>query len=245
MSTQYDNIAENYKNSKRLPIFKVIEHTLVRCIGDVKGKSLLDLACGDGFNTRSLKQLGAGHTVGVDISAEMVRLARAEEIRAPLGIEYVCSAVQQLGTIGSFDLVTAVFLLNYAKSRADLATLCRTIYEAVKPGQRFAAIVDDGAVVSTTPGLYRKYGFNYRIPDAVREGDPVTIEVQADEESWFTFESHVYFRETYESTLRSAGFSAVTWQPLVVPPELEGHGGREYWALLLEHSPILLVDCRR
>src|SRR5262249_54174167 len=109
MSTQYDTMAEDYQKSKRLPIFEVIEHTLMTRLGDISGRAVLDLACGEKFNTKKLKQLGAGHTVGVDISEEMIRLARAQEAEQRLGIEYIRSSAQELGKIGEFDLVTAVF----------------------------------------------------------------------------------------------------------------------------------------
>jgi toxoflavin synthase len=43
--------------------------------------SVLDLACGEGFYTRLLRQTGAGRVVGVDLSAGMIALARQEEAR--------------------------------------------------------------------------------------------------------------------------------------------------------------------
>jgi ubiquinone/menaquinone biosynthesis C-methylase UbiE len=56
---QYDNIAESYQSvRRRLPVVEVFEHTLLSRLGDVRGKSALDLACGDGSNTRMLKESG-------------------------------------------------------------------------------------------------------------------------------------------------------------------------------------------
>jgi len=45
-----------------------------KLIGDVKGRLVLDLACGEGFNTRILAEKGA-KMVGVDFSAKLVQLA--------------------------------------------------------------------------------------------------------------------------------------------------------------------------
>jgi ubiquinone/menaquinone biosynthesis C-methylase UbiE len=40
---------------------------------------VLDLACGEGFYTRRIKQRDAARVVGVDVSQPMIELARAEE----------------------------------------------------------------------------------------------------------------------------------------------------------------------
>jgi 2-polyprenyl-3-methyl-5-hydroxy-6-metoxy-1,4-benzoquinol methylase len=43
--------------------------------------------CGEGFYTRRIKRKGAGTVVGVDISEEMIRLAKQQEQNHPLGVE--------------------------------------------------------------------------------------------------------------------------------------------------------------
>ena len=42
-----------------------------RLLGDLHGKRVLDLACGDGIGTRWLSSLGASEVVGVDVSEEV------------------------------------------------------------------------------------------------------------------------------------------------------------------------------
>jgi predicted RNA methylase len=37
-------------------------------LGDLRDKNVIDLACGEGFFTRSIKWAGAARVVGVDIS---------------------------------------------------------------------------------------------------------------------------------------------------------------------------------
>ena len=75
---QYDAIAEAYQDSKQLPFRKAIErYTLFDALGNIDGMKVLDLACGEGFYTRLLKRAGAAAVTGVDVSAEMIRLADA------------------------------------------------------------------------------------------------------------------------------------------------------------------------
>lgn len=67
--TQYDPVASLYHNVQDNPYYsKVINPSLVHMLGDVKGKSLLDLACGDGERTQFIQKLGPKKVVGVDIS---------------------------------------------------------------------------------------------------------------------------------------------------------------------------------
>src|SRR5437867_3060432 len=77
MPTNYNTIAEEYRRAKLQPWRLHIEvYTLFGLVGDVAGKSVLDLACGEGFHTRLLKQHEAARVAGVDISAGMISLAR-------------------------------------------------------------------------------------------------------------------------------------------------------------------------
>jgi 2-polyprenyl-3-methyl-5-hydroxy-6-metoxy-1,4-benzoquinol methylase len=58
-------------------------------IGDPRGMAVLDVACGEGFYTRMLRQRGAARVTGVDLSPAMIDLARLQEAQHELGIEYV------------------------------------------------------------------------------------------------------------------------------------------------------------
>ena len=51
--TQYDKIAQAYKDHKAHPWHQFVEEfTFFSEVGDLKGKSVLDLACGEGNLTR-------------------------------------------------------------------------------------------------------------------------------------------------------------------------------------------------
>ena len=78
MAAQYDDFAEKYQRIMTSPILmrakRILDYTFMRLVGDISGKSVLDLACGAGDYPRKLKQAGASHTVGVDISEEMINI---------------------------------------------------------------------------------------------------------------------------------------------------------------------------
>ena len=83
MAADYDKFARQYKASKRLPFREYIEwYSYNELLGDVSQRSVLDLACGEGYYTRRIKQKGADKVVGVDISGKMIRLAKERGIIA-------------------------------------------------------------------------------------------------------------------------------------------------------------------
>jgi len=84
----------------------------LRMVGNVKDKQLLDLSCGEGYNTRILAKKGA-RVIGVDFSKEMIKLARQREKRDRLGIRYYVSDAADLKELESerFDVVTCFMAL--------------------------------------------------------------------------------------------------------------------------------------
>jgi len=86
--------------------------TTLRIVGKVKDKQLLDLSCGEGYNTRILAKMGA-KVIGVDFSKEMIKLARQKERIDRLGIRYYVSDAADLKEFESdrFDVVTCFMAL--------------------------------------------------------------------------------------------------------------------------------------
>jgi 2-polyprenyl-3-methyl-5-hydroxy-6-metoxy-1,4-benzoquinol methylase len=73
MSTDYNQIADVYKETKRNPLRAYAdEFTFLTVLGDVHQKSVLDLACGYGHYSRLIKQQGASNVIGVDVSKSMI-----------------------------------------------------------------------------------------------------------------------------------------------------------------------------
>ena len=100
MATNYDDIADVYLKAAVHPIKSYCEaFTLLKVLGNIKAKSVLDLACGDGYYTRLIKQQGTAQTTGVDISRKMIEQARRIEMAAPVGIKYQTGDNSKLGQI--------------------------------------------------------------------------------------------------------------------------------------------------
>ncbi|MCX6653817.1 MAG: class I SAM-dependent methyltransferase [Candidatus Bathyarchaeota archaeon] len=120
-------------------------------IGDVKGKSILDLACGEGSNTRTLAKMGA-KVVGADFSPKMIELARQRKAAEVLGINYYCSDASRLEKFssGQFDVVTCFMALmdieHYGEAVSEVARVLknngRFIFSITHPCFEWGACTD-------------------------------------------------------------------------------------------------------
>jgi ubiquinone/menaquinone biosynthesis C-methylase UbiE len=245
MTTDYDPIAEQYQRSKQQPWRGHVEgYTLLALVGDPTGKTALDVACGEGFYTRRLRQLGADPVVGIDLSEGMIALARQQEDRQRLGIDYRVGDARALSLPGRFDLVVAAYLLNYAPDREELRAMCRGVAACLKPGGRFVTVNSNPAINFATAPSYRKYGFETRVAGPWREGAPVTWTFFLEDGS-FSIENYHLDVACHEEALRSAGFREVRWhRPRLDPAGRAAHDAA-FWTTLLEHPPITFLECVR
>ena len=235
---QYDAIAELYQDSKRLPFRRSIErYTLFEALGDVRGLTVLDLACGAGFYTRLLRRAGAVEVTGVDVSREMIRLAEREEEREPLGCAYVCrDAADYEPRAGAADRVVAMYLLHYAGTREKLVRFCRVCRDALRPGGRLVGFNDN--VLSPPRGTvsFRKYGIEKSGPAVPSEGAPIRYRFTNDDGRQFEF--HNFFLEpgTYRDAFREAGFRDFRWLGVSLEP---GERGNPFWDDFLDDPPVI------
>ena len=134
------------------------------------GASALDLACGEGFYTRKIMQAGARAVTGVDISAEMIKLAEAEERVRPLGCAYLHRDAADLDLTEQVDLVVAMYLLNYAKTPADLLRFVEVAHRSLRPGGRFVGFNDNVQNVPQGTVSFPEYGFDKTCANGAARG---------------------------------------------------------------------------
>lgn len=109
--------------------------------GDVTGLDVLDLGCGEGYCSRELASRGARSVTGVELSAEMVELARVQEAELRQGIAYRQGDVTALvDDAASYDLAVAVFVYNYLDLEATRASF-REVRRVLRPGGHFVFAV--------------------------------------------------------------------------------------------------------
>ncbi len=240
---RYDTIAEAYRDSKELTFRDVIEtYTLFEMLGDVGGKTVLDMGCGDGFYTRLLKRAGAGEVTGVDISGEMIRLATEEESRRPLGCLYRHRDARTFQPCARVDLVLASFLLHYAKSDEELRRFCRACLDALRPGGRFVGFVANTHIPLKGTISWKKYGIVKVYPQTRRDGGVITVRITNDDGREFEFENCFFAPLTYRKAFDEAGFADFRW----VEPELHpNERNNPFWDDFLRIPPFMAFSASR
>jgi toxoflavin synthase len=201
---------------------------------------VLDVACGEGHFTRMLRNAGAAEVVGVDISERMIDLAREQEARQPLGIEYRVEDAKAVAGQADFDLVVGVWLLVYAQTRAELAQMCRGLASRLSPGGRFVTVVGNPAVYDFDPlPDYRKYGLTLSLADHVFEGAPIKWMLLL-EDSTLEIENYYMPITAYDSALTQTGFREFAVHMPEVPPAPDDEPS--YWDDFLRYPSFVLLD---
>jgi len=211
-------------------------------LGDLRGKTVLDLACGEGFYTRFIKQRGAARVVGVDLSAGMIALARWEEECYRLGIDYLVHDVKDLALDETFDVVVAAYLLNYAQTADELLAMCVAITRHLQPGGRFVTVNNNPRQSAEYFTLTRPYGFIKRAQGPLREGTPVDYTFFLGDES-LTITNYHFSVATHEWALQTAGFQQVTWHDPALSVVIMDGTAQNYWSDFLAHPPIVFIAC--
>ncbi len=139
---------DRYRSARRLRFNKEFRFHL---LGDLGGKRVLDVGCGDGGNTVLLARLGA-MVVGVDISSGSIAVARD---RARINgvsdrVEFVCAPLETAPLeAGAFDVIWGDAILHHLIG--DLDAVLGKLMGCAKPG----ALVVFSEPVNFSPTLRR------------------------------------------------------------------------------------------
>ena len=106
----------------------------------VKGKKVLDAACGAGYGSCLLKEMGASFVTGIDISEEAIEFARENYLED--GVDFICGDIKKIK-----ELVKA--------QHYDVIVSFETIEHVNEPEEFIAAAADilkkNGLFISSVP----------------------------------------------------------------------------------------------
>ncbi len=239
MTAEYDAIAAEYTRMlKKYPgRLYVIDPSFIKAFGNIKGKTVLDLACGSGHFTRELKKLKARTVMGIDISQEMLRLAKEEEKKKPQGITYRLIHASKLPKLGEYDLITAGFLLHYAKSEKELQGMCNSIAKNLKRNGRFIALNNNPAYAFSS---YPSLGIIYHGTKKT-DGSKITMSFKnLDKDVELTI--YYWNKRTYERCLKKAGMKNIKWKPLTVTKKGIKKYGKDFFQKFLDNPSVIMIE---
>jgi len=241
--TDYNQLANVYHFAKKNPVKQYSEEfTFFKSLGNIRGKSVLDLACGDGYYTRQLKLNGASLVVGADISEKMIERARNIENKRPSGINYTLFDVCQFKKIGSFDIVTSVYLFPYARSFNMLNQMCKTIVLNLKPGGKMISVTLSPFVSNEILDAQIYYDVEMTARNKLTDGEIIQIKIitaQGD----ICFENTYWSKEAYTQALGDAGFKSIVWhKPQISKTGMQQYG-KSFWHNHLSMPGFFVLAC--
>lgn len=119
---------------------KVVHPHLLRMLDDLKGKHVLDLACGQGIFSRLMADKGAS-VVGVDLGKELIDLAEKRNKDYTFKVHYYHSGSDNLYMVkdGTKDLVVCVLALQNIEK---LQETFKEVSRVLKKGGKFVAVLN-------------------------------------------------------------------------------------------------------
>ncbi len=171
-------------------------------VGDLSGKTVLDVGCNAGFFSLRMKELGATRVVGVDLDPIVLRQARFLSDRCGLELELHERSAYDILDLGTFDIVLCLGLLYHLRhpllALDNIARVCRE--------RLFAQMVIQGPVDEFSAAA------DYPLTEDAVYHDPafprmffIERSVNADTTNWW-----FATRSCLTAMLRSAGFTDLT-----------------------------------
>ena len=217
---------------------------IFRTLGVVRGKSLLDLACGDGFYTRRFRtECEASPVMGIDLSPKQIERAEAIERREPIGIEYRVGDVTSLRVERRFDVVTAIHLLHYLENAAEIETVLRGIREALCDGGRFVTMIANPEfdLGRHDPSDSRtKFGYYFSLAEPGNGGLLRFHPGGFEKERELTIEFRRWERGFLDGIASDVGFTSEWHDPFISAEGLEEYGARFFENYLANPQSKLL-----
>lgn len=155
-------------------------------LGDVRGKIVLEYGCGDGLNTILLAQRGAAKIIALDISPELMEVARRRlEVNGiTSGVEFVIGSAHDMQLQDeSVDVVFGIAILHHL----DLKLAANEVRRVLRPGGR--AIFEEPVRTSSVLKFLRKL-IPYTAPDVSPFERPLT-----EQELWAFGEGFSSYRD--------------------------------------------------
>lgn len=112
MNIYNENLKFWLRNEKKLQSDFLCRPYVLKMLGDVNGKTITDIGCGEGYVSRMLASGGA-KVVAVDISEKLIQSAQNQEMKDKLGIDYRIESALKLESFQDDSFDTAISVLVY------------------------------------------------------------------------------------------------------------------------------------
>ncbi len=212
---------------------------ILRILGLVKDKNILDVGCGDGLFTRMLAEKGAS-LVGYDMAPEMIEKARKFNQLHDASVLFKVATPETFKSNVKFDAAVSVMVLSYATSPSNLKEFFISTYYALKPGGTFSSVI-----FSPTFKRFSEVLGARRFEKLEDNNVEVYFLNPKTKQAVFTSVLHQFTRSEYESSAREAGFATWDWLSLYPAEVSQGELGDDFWAGVVSSQPYSVLVAKK
>lgn len=253
---QYDAFATSYDLVWTTPAVKLLLPLLKSTLDSLvplTGSSVLDLACGTGIGLRLVHSVGASKLVGVDISSQMLEIAKTTTPGATFHTADCSQPLEKLGLDpGSYDVVLGFWLLNQCPSSVEMRGMWDNVVTYLKPGGTFVGIIENHDIVHPIGVQSFRYGAMETKVSELENGQGWSDHVEFQTEPKVELDGFRLRREILESEAKNAGMGDIVYHaPGLEHVQDTGHGGGDqskedaWWEDLLNEPPNFVIVAQK
>ena len=220
---EYNKIAEQYANMIKTDALKIyLQYPgLINLLGNVKGKTILDIGCGNGFFSSMVAKKGA-KIIGFDVSKKQIQLAVENEKVMKLGMKFFCSDQFKFNYPEKFDLAFSNMVIFYAINFKELVQFFRCAFKSLKDKGKFISVIVNPE--------YKRFNELHYDRKIVRNGNKAKSEFYIDGKFDVSSGFYSFFtKDEYEKAAKEAGFSKFDWKTIKIEKEGIKNKGKEFW----------------
>jgi SAM-dependent methyltransferase len=122
---------------------RIAAESLEQLLGDVRGKTFLDIGCGSGLFSLCAHRAGASRVVSVDVDPDAVAATRTLHTRAGSPVEWVVlhRSVLDPAAVAELDPADIVYSWGVLHHTGDMYAAIRNTAALTKPGGRLAIAI--------------------------------------------------------------------------------------------------------
>ena len=225
----YNDFANEYEayGKNAVTDIEIGYKNVLKLLGEVKGKRILDYGCGTAKFTRILKDRGA-KVIGVDIAEKEIAIAKLKYPDLEL---YLADDIKNKMR-SDFDAAVLNFVITAIPSKETILEIFKNIHNFLKPNGRLVMMNSN----------YEKSANREFLSFAIGEIKPKTgaaLKVSLGIDRSLVIEDYFYSREDYSSMLEQAGF---VLEKIVEPlADDESHP----WKDERKYPPFLIISAKK
>jgi len=179
MDMTYDSeLAVNtYNIWRRSSIFYVLfEHVNLNYFGNLKLKSVVEFACGDGWFLKKCLAEGAGRCLGLDLNEKMMNFENdnTKNNRLLFSVQNAFEPIKTPNNYCQFDFAVGHFVLHHCANERELSVFIENLLDLLKPGGKvflslspFMPTIEDKEIIADYCG--------YEQPPVENNDDPYYV----------------------------------------------------------------------